>query len=200
LLLTPRYLAKALGRFVLQIDFSQEVVYLRRSERDAVQAGVQSHDLNQRETRVKARSLQLDSEPGLGLQRVSAGVDLSDHYASRRRAQQSFDGAQRAGLARTVGTQQSIDLPLANLEINTVNGDDRTIGNAKPADPQRECQGGAIGLRRCQGISSNRPAKCNRRELGAAPALDAVISDWYTGAIILVAWIAHATEEGNVQR
>jgi hypothetical protein len=27
-----------------------------------------------------------------------------------------------------------------------------------------------------------------------------VISDWYTGAIILVAWIAHATEEGNVQR
>src|SRR6202049_178585 len=158
LLLTPRYLAKALGHFVLQIDFSQEFAYLRRREGDAVQTGVQSHDLHQRETRVKARSLQLDSELGLGLQRVSAGIDLSDHYVAGRRTQESFDGAQRAGLARTVGTQKSVDLPLANLEIDAVNGDDWTVGNAQPGDPERWCQGGGIRLRRCQCISSNRPS------------------------------------------
>jgi len=78
---------------------------------------------------------------GLGLQRVRAGVDVSDDYVPRRRTQQPFDGAQRTRLTGAVGTQQSVDLPLANLEVDVVNGDDRPVGDAKPADPERRRQG-----------------------------------------------------------
>src|SRR2546427_3051 len=69
----------------------------------------------------------LDSVPELA---PRLGVDVSDHYVPSRRTQETFDSTQRAGLARTVGTQKSVDLPLANVEIDAVNGDDWTVGNA----------------------------------------------------------------------
>ena len=78
---------------------------------------------------MEARRLQLDSELGLGLQRVSAGVDVSDRYLPRRRTQEPFDGAQGAGLPGTVGTEESIDLPLADVEVDAVNGDGRPVGD-----------------------------------------------------------------------
>ncbi|MGZ3381592.1 MAG: hypothetical protein ACXVBB_15205, partial [Isosphaeraceae bacterium] len=51
-----------------------------------------------------------------------------------------------------------------DLEVDAVNGDNWTVGDAQPGDPERSCQDVGIRMRRCQYISSNGPREGNAKE------------------------------------
>src|ERR1700730_14519240 len=87
---------------------------------------------------MEAGRLQLNPHHGLRPQWVGTGIDVTDGDVTSIGPQQAFDGAESAGLAGAVRTQQPEDLTLVNVESNAIDGQRWAVAHAQVLDLERQ--------------------------------------------------------------
>ncbi len=122
LLLAARELAEAFGSGVLQFDIAEDAVQPVCAEVDPVDARIEPNDLRYGQFRLEAGGLELYTQAGPGIEWLEPVVIAGDVDCAGRWLQQSFGGAERAGLAGPVGPQETEDLSGLDFEGNITDG------------------------------------------------------------------------------
>jgi hypothetical protein len=87
-----------------------------------VQGRLQLDELAAGHERVERRLLQRDADPAADLRGLRLDVEARDGCTAAGRAQERDQDAYRRGLAGAVGTEEAVDLPACDLEIDPVDG------------------------------------------------------------------------------
>jgi hypothetical protein len=83
---------------------------------------------------VEAGGLELHTHACRGSSSVVLHVDAVDYHGAAAWFEQSLDGAQSAGLSCPVGTQQTEDLTLVDVQTHAVDGRKGPVGDGQVAD------------------------------------------------------------------
>ncbi len=136
LLLPARELLERLVCLALEPDHAQAVGDLLTGQLDAVEPGVQPHNLADLQLELKAGRLKLHTHPGPGLVGMAPAVDVVEQDRPGLGLDQPFDGAQRARLACSVRSEQTEDLAPADLEADRVDCPPRAVSDREVAHLQ----------------------------------------------------------------
>ena len=134
LLLASGELAKAFADMVEQHDFGKERSELIVVEFNAVETGVERDDLADGQFGLEAGGLQLYSHAGAGVDGLTADVVAGDADGAGRRFDQSFGGAEGAGLAGSIWAEETKDLTGADLERDFSNGLEGSVEDVQVFD------------------------------------------------------------------
>jgi len=131
LLLSTGELAEAFGACVLQFDIVEDAVDAVFTEGDAVDGGVEPDDLGDGELGLEAGRLQLYAHGSAGVKGLSLAVVAGDGDGAGRWGQQTFDGAEGAGLTCAIRAEQAEDLTGLYLEGDLFDGLEVAVANVQ---------------------------------------------------------------------
>ena len=150
LLLAAGELLEPFAGLLVEPDGAQAVGDPVAGELDAVETAEQPGQLLDAQLGLEARRLQLDPEPGLRLQRLLPCIHPVDEHPTGTRGEQPLDRAQRAGLARTVRTEEPEDLAAFDPQGDARDRDTAAVGDHEVVDAQGRRR------RRLDGIAHHR--------------------------------------------
>ena len=116
LLLAAGQLAETLAGLLLEMDRRQVFVGRGLRSRSPIEAGVEAHQLANRQFLLKAGRLELHPYLCACVARPGACIDAIHDDGARCRLDQAFDRAERAGFPGAVGTEEAEDLSLVDRE------------------------------------------------------------------------------------
>src|SRR5450432_359555 len=135
--LLPHPVAVALHELVAPFEQIEQRQQLRHAALDQrpilpVQPGDEAQELRARELLVDERTIWDVAEHRLRRDRILRDIDAVDVHCSRRRLQNPRDHPQRRRLSRTVGSEESKELPMRHVEIDRIHGGEGAVFLGQP--------------------------------------------------------------------
>ena len=106
------------ARLAAESDSVQGIGDFTGANADSVERSVEPHDLRDRQLWLKAGRLQLHSQPGLRTRGLAADLEPVEEHLARAGLDQALNGAERARLTGSVGTEKTKNLAARDKEAS----------------------------------------------------------------------------------